>query len=310
MSPFQGKLRIRHLEAVLAIADFGSLSKAAGKLHLTASGLSRVMTEVEEIVGGRLFERTSKGMLRTPLGEALCRHAQVLLGELDKAETDLAAVANGSLGSLTVGCFSLFSAWPLADAVRQFQALHPRVALAIQVGMHEQLVEALDGGSIDLLIGRRPPTLNPAIYRATDLLEDGVVLACGRSHPLAAQPAATLRDSLDFPWVAPPARNRVRIELETRLRELGAPLPTFVGVLSLEFSMDMILDGRHICMLPSSVAQTLARRRSLHILPVALELSTQPLAAIWRHERTSTRQIRDFTSVLNAVITSANAQPL
>ena len=118
MTPFQRKLRIRHLEVVLAIADFGSLSKAAVQLHMTQSGLSRAITEVEEIVGGRLFERTGKGMVSTQLGEAMCRHAQVLLGDLDTAETDLRAVANGDLGSLSVGCFSMFSGWPLAEAVR------------------------------------------------------------------------------------------------------------------------------------------------------------------------------------------------
>lgn len=302
MTPFQGKLRIRHLEVVLAITDFGSLSQAAGKLHMTQSGLSRAITEIEEIVGGRLFERTSKGMLCTPLGEALCRHAKVLLGDLDKAQTDLAAVANGNLGSLTVGCFSLFSGWPLADAVRQFQALQPRVALAIHVGMYERLIEDLDAGTIDLLISRRPPTLNPEIYRTTDLMEDCLVLACDPSHPLARPAQVTLADCVAFPWIAAPAKNRVRMEMEARLREGGTPLPVFIGALSLEFSLDMLAGGHYLCMLPRSVALTLARRRALHLLPVPLDLTTPPLAAIWRRERTSTRQIREFTSMLAAVI--------
>lgn len=301
-TPFRGKLRIRHFEIVLAIANFGSLSKAAGQLHLTQSGLSRAITEIEELVGGRLFERTGKGMVCTPLGDALCRHAQVLLGDLDNAETDLAAIAQGSLGSLTIGCFSLFSAWPLAAAVRAFQAQHPRVALSIHVGMNERMIEDLDAGKIDMMVSRRPPTLNPDIYRFTDLLMDDVVLACAPHHPLAALPQVTLADCVVFPWVAPPTKNRVRMELESRFREWGSPLPALVGALSLEFSLDLIADGRYLWMLPGSVALRLTERRALHILPLPLQLRPLPLAAIWRRERTSTQQIREFTAVLTSVV--------
>lgn len=307
MTPFQGKLRIRHLEVVLAIADYGSLSKAAGRLTLTQSGLSRAITEIEEIVGGRLFERTGKGMQCTPLGAAMCRHAQVLLGDLDKAETDLAAVASGSLGSLTIGCFSLFGGWPLAEAVRKFHGMHPGVALAIDVGMNERLIQDLDSGNIDLLISRRPPTLNPEIYRCTDLMEDCVVLASSIGHPLASRSKLSLSECVGYPWIAAPGKNRVRMEVEARLRQAGSPIPTFISALSLEFSMDMIGSGHYICMLPQSVALTLASRRALRILPVQLELSTPPLAAIWRRERTSTQQIRDFAAVLSEVIGSPAA---
>lgn len=305
MTPFQGKLRIRHLEIVLAIADFGSLSKAAVQLHFTQSGLSRAITEIEEILGGRLFERTGKGMVCTPLGEAMCRHAQILLGDLDAAETDLAAVASGDLGSLAIGCFSMFSGWPLAQAVRVFRAVHPRVALSIQVGMHERLIEDLDSAKLDLLISRRLPTLNPEVYRFTDLMGDSVVLACAAGHPLALRDEVTLADCVDYPWIAAPAKNRVRMELEARLRATGTALPQFVGALSLEFATEMIAAGDYLCMLADSVARTLQARGVLHVLPVQLALDTPPLAAIWRRERSSTGQVREFTSALVSVVSAA-----
>jgi DNA-binding transcriptional LysR family regulator len=71
--------------------------------------------------------------------------------------------------------------------------------------------------------------------------------------------------------------------------------------------MEMIDDGRCIWLLPRSVALMLATRRALHILPVQLELSTPPLAAIWRRERTSTQQIREFASVLASVIDASQS---
>ena len=303
-TPFLGKLRIRHFEIVLAIAEHGSLAKAAGQLHLTQSGLSRAITEIEEIVRGRLFERTGKGMACTPLGDALCRHARVLLGDLDKAETDLAAIAKGNQGSLVVGCFSHFVGWPLADAVRSFRGEHPRVALTIHAGMNERLIEDLDSGKIDLIIGRRLPTLNPEIYRYTDLMEDSIVLASGKGHPLAKKREVTLADCVCYPWIVAPDKNRVRIQLEDKLHESGLALPDFVGALSLEFALSMVGDNRYICMLPGSVAKQLIKKNDIRVLPISLGFIMPPIAAVWRRERSSTLQLRQFLDVVASVISN------
>jgi DNA-binding transcriptional LysR family regulator len=305
-TPFQGKLRIRHLETVIAIAYFGSLAKAAGQLHLTQSGLSRAIAEVEEIVQGRLFERTGKGMVCTPLGEAFCRHARLLLGDFDKAEADLSAISKGNLGSLVVGCFSPFVGWPLVDAVRVFKAAHPRVALTVHAGLNERLIDDLDSGRVDVIFGRRLPTLNPEVYRYTDLLEDSVVLACSPAHPLVKKKELALADCVAFPWIVAPEKNRVRVQLEDKLRALGLPLPDFVGALSLEFSSAMIKGTHYICMLPGSVATHLVKQQGIHVLPVTLAFSMPPLAAVWRRERSNTRQIRDFIEALASIVSTTN----
>lgn len=187
MRAFRAKLRIRHLEIVRMVADRGNLSKAAAELHITQSGLSRAIAEVEEIVGGALFERTPKGMVATPLGRSLCRHAGVLLGDVEKAEADLQAVLHGDLGNLSIGCFSFFSGWPLADAVRIFCQAHPRVDVSVHIGMHEKLIGDLDTGVLDVLISRYPASLDSRIYRTVVLSRDPVVLTAGAGHPLLGE---------------------------------------------------------------------------------------------------------------------------
>jgi len=87
------------------------------QLGMAQSGLSRALVDIEECVGGTAFERTTKGMRPTALGQALCRHADAILADFHKAETDLAAVARGKVDSLRAGCFSMLSSWPLSDAV-------------------------------------------------------------------------------------------------------------------------------------------------------------------------------------------------
>jgi DNA-binding transcriptional LysR family regulator len=232
MTPFQGKLRIRHLEIVLAVAGFGTLSKAAVQLNMTQPGLSRALVDIEECVGGTVFERTAKGMRPTALGQALCRHADAILGDLHKAETDLAAVARGKVGSLRVGCFSMFSSWPLSDAVRRFRASHPAISLSVEIGRHEKLIEDMDAGSLDILISRYPPNLNPEVYRAMPFLTDGAVLTCSPAHPLVRAPTVSLEDCVRYPWITAPSDSRIQIELETKLRHLGLSFSPGVAICS------------------------------------------------------------------------------
>jgi DNA-binding transcriptional LysR family regulator len=309
MTPFRGKLRIRHLEIVLMVADQGGLSKAASQLNMTQSGLSRAIAEIEECVDGRLFERSAKGMVCTPLGLAMCRHASILLSDFGKAEADLAAVARGELGSLTVGCFAMFSGWPLADAVRGFRETHPQVALTIQMGTHERLIEDLDSGSLDVLISRYTSSLDPMIYRSISLLNDSVVLTCSIGHPLAASANPKLADCARYPWLTALPGGRIRRELDDMWRRHSLAPPAMIGALSLEFGMAMLSsgEGNYVWMLPGSVAAALQARGALCVLPVDLQLATFPLAAIWRRDRSSTRQVRAFTAALARIAREGQA---
>ncbi|WP_246013367.1 LysR family transcriptional regulator [Pigmentiphaga humi] len=295
-------MRIRHLETILTIVDCGSVSKASQQLHMTQSGLSRAIAELEEIVGGRLFERTGKGMTCTALGETMCRHARILLGDFAKAETDMIAVSRGDLGSLAVGCFSMFSGWPLAESVQRFRVQYPRVELTVQVGMHERMIEDLDSGRLDVLVSRSLPSLDSEIYRSVTLLDDAVILACSPGHPLALSERIGLADCVAYPWVTAPPQTRVRTELESFLRQREFAVPDVVGALSLEFALEMLASGVYLCMLPRSVAMVHQARGAVHVLPTVLEVEFPPLAAIWRRERSSTRHIREFAAVLASVV--------
>lgn len=302
MIPFKGKLRVKHLEIVLTVAESGNLSKAAAQLNTTQSGLSRAIGEIEELVGARLFERTPKGTVCTPLGLTMCRHSRQLLVDFRRAEVELAAVSRGDEGSLTVGCFSMFAGWPVAPAVRRFHAQYPRVMLTVEVGSHEQLVEQLDTGAVDVLISRYGANVNPHVYRSATLLHDEVVLACASTHALTGRSQTTLRDYVAYPWITAMPGSRIRGELERGLIQEGLPVPDMVGALSPEFSMEMIKDGHYLWLMPGSVAAIKQGRGELTMLPARPPLQRAPLSAIWRRDRPSTRPVRAFALMLAQVI--------
>lgn len=302
MTSFQGKLKIRHLEVVLAVADCGNLSRAATQLSMTQSGLSRAVAEIEEIAGGRLFERSPRGMSCTALGLSMCRHAGTLLGNFRKAESDLAALAGGDLGSITIGCFSMFSGWPLADAVEAFRLSHPQITLTIQIGTHERLIKDLDSAEIDVLISRYTPGLDPQTYRSLSLLDDAIVLGCSLHHPLAGKKKVALADCVAFPWITPLPGSRLRAELYSLLRTSNLAAPDMIGALSPEFGREMLAAGDYVWLLPGSVAAVMRAKGAIHVLPVEVPLRRSPMAAIWRRDRPSTREVRAFSATLSKVI--------
>ncbi|MBP0623690.1 LysR family transcriptional regulator [Cupriavidus consociatus] len=301
MTPFHGKLRARHLEVILSVSDLGNLSRAADQMHMTQSGLSRAVAEVEEIVGGRLFERTAKGMTPTALGTVMCRHADLILSDMRKAEADLAAVASGGAGSLSIGCFSMFAGWPIADAILKFRRAMPGVLISVEVGSHETLIEKLDTGAVDLLISRNPRFLHGETYRTVDLLDDGIALACSVAHPLASA-KVTLEDCIGVPWITSPPGSHMRELLLSELRERGLKPPNLIGALSLELGRALMLSNDYLWQLPGSVARHLASRGEVVMLPVSFTLKTGPLSAIWRKDRSSTRVSRAFIVTLRETI--------
>jgi DNA-binding transcriptional LysR family regulator len=302
MTPFRGKLKTRHLEIVLMVAELGNLSKAATQLQSTQSGLSRAIAEIEELAGGRLFERSAKGMACTPLGDAMCRHARVMLSSMRKAEAELDAVARGDSGSIVVGCLSMFAGWPLGDAVKKFREAYPGISLTVETGAHDKLLEELDNGAIDVLISRFSSTVNPEIYRSVALSNDSLAIVCAKEHPLAASSELTLQACVAYPWITALPGSPVRADLEAKLHAANLPVPTMIGAMSMEFGHEMLRGGHYLWILPGIVAGVLHKRGTVHALPLKLNMRRGPLAAIWRRDKSSTRQVRAFSTMLAQIV--------
>jgi DNA-binding transcriptional LysR family regulator len=97
------RLRLRHLELLVALADEGTMRAAAGRLHLSQTALSKMLAEVEAGFGARLFERSPQGVAPNPLGEAVIYRARVMLGELARGKDEVDALRNGAEGVLRLG---------------------------------------------------------------------------------------------------------------------------------------------------------------------------------------------------------------
>src|SRR3990170_3396374 len=97
------RLKLRQLLLLRALRDSGNLRRSAAALNLTQPAATRMLQDLENTLGLKLFERSQRGMAPTPYGEAMIRHAGAVLADLDSAREELSALADGSHGRVAVG---------------------------------------------------------------------------------------------------------------------------------------------------------------------------------------------------------------
>ena len=190
-------MNLRHLEHWLALADTGSFSRAAEKLHITQSALSRSIQSLEEELGGPLVDRIGKRNELTPLGHSVLERARRIVQEAADLQQGAALLQQGGMGSLRVGLGSGPGALLMTPWLVHMARNHPTVKVGITRGPAELQLQQLRDRLLDALVVdvRR-------VVPAADLHIEGVTdapasLVCRRGHPLLQNtPASVSFDAL------------------------------------------------------------------------------------------------------------------
>jgi LysR family transcriptional regulator for metE and metH len=176
-------LDIRHLRLVAAIADAGSMTAAAGRLHLTQSALSHQLRDIEGRAGVPFFLRVGRRMVLTEAGRRVLDTARRVVAEVERAEEDLRRLAGRSAGSIRV-CVECNTGYHwLAPLLTTFRRKHPAVTVHVAADATPAPVPALLDGRVDLAI-----LIDPAPdrrLRLRPLFSDEMVAVVSRTDPLA-----------------------------------------------------------------------------------------------------------------------------
>jgi LysR family transcriptional regulator for metE and metH len=178
-------LEIRHLQLVAAIADAGSMTAAAERMHLTQSALSHQLRDIEARLGAPFFTRLGRRMVLTEAGRRVLETARRVLGEVQRAEDDLRRLAGHDAGSIRV-CTECNTGYHwLAPLLSVFGRRHPQVTLHVAADATADPVPALLDGRVDLAI-----LIDPAAdrrLRLRPLFADEMIAIVAKNDPLAAR---------------------------------------------------------------------------------------------------------------------------
>lgn len=180
---------LRHLRYFLSVAEEMHFGRAAQRLGISQPPLSHQIRMLEEELGVRLFERTSRRVRLTEAGRLFLPEAQRTLAQAERAAQIARLAHRGELGRLSMGFTASAPFVPrIASALYDFRQSHPQVELSLQELGRDAQIALVEQGQLDIGIVRaldRPPL--PAGLNSECLLEEAMVLAMREDHPLACR---------------------------------------------------------------------------------------------------------------------------
>jgi DNA-binding transcriptional LysR family regulator len=179
-----GRVTLRQLRALHAVAEHRTVTGAAGALGLTPPAVSLALRELETLLDAPLIERSPAGARPTEAGEeVLAAYSRVALALADCAD-GLAALRGGGAGRVSVGVIST-AKYFAPRALAAFRRAHPNVELKVLVGNRRDTIEALEGFSLDFALMGRPPE-HFAVDQAVIGPHPHVIIAAP-DHPLTGR---------------------------------------------------------------------------------------------------------------------------
>ncbi|MFI6094458.1 LysR family transcriptional regulator [Lentzea sp. NPDC051213] len=295
------ELEIRHLRAICAIGDAGSLSRAATQLGISQPSLTTLLQRVERMVGGKLFDRGRAGAVPTPLGTQMLQRARLLLVELEAFGATVPVGGPVRFGSVHMECVAvLFSRLErvLSDVTLYVDPSSTALALALGKGHLDAAVIAVDEEQ-DLGLPR-------GVAQRIVVPWVPVYIALPASHPLAALPEVELAALSGEAWVGPPGAEdgsltalRAACRAEGFVPRIRFEVPSGAG-------RQLIAAGKAVQL----VEPTSQGGPGVAVRPLAGAPMRMRLVFAWRRERLTWSQAsRVYAEVLGAYADQAMASP-
>jgi len=282
-----GRVRLKHLQLVIAIADLQSLHRAAASIGLSQPAATHALAELENTLGGAIFERHAKGMRLTRLGSAVLPLLRAALVPIEAVAGNAALMRQGAasapirIGSIAAGINGLLTA-----AIPAYCALQPDAVIDVQEVTIDNLLASIQEGKLDLAICRQPEPM-PQGFEFHAVQQDEFVVACRPAHPLAQQATLRAADLLAQRWLAPPLTGLGPLQVERLFDDLGGvPDLCRVSSRSAEIAYAMLCASDLLVCVPMSLVRPFVQRQDLAVLAWKLR-PVPPLGVLVRAEPVS-----------------------
>ncbi|QIS15067.1 LysR family transcriptional regulator [Nocardia arthritidis] len=286
-------MELRQLEYFVAVAEEGSFTRAAARMHIAQSGVSAQILQLERELGLRLFARSRRSVRLTEAGAAVLNHARTALA----AVTDARQVADEYSGLLRgrvrfgLAASSSF-AFDLADMLAEFHRDYPMVEISLLEASTDELVAGLLDGSQDAAI-IAPPATPPTELRLQLIADEALVAAVSPADPMAANATVTLAELSGRRLITFSRMIGTHSVIVAAFAAAGLPARIAIEAGDPNVLADLAAGGLGVALLP----EPYARDRRLHALPITGVRLRGSLALAWNGTRPPTpcaRRLIDY----------------
>lgn len=279
---FSQRIRLRHLHTFVAVAQQGTLGRAAETLNLSQPALSKTLNELEQLTGTRLFERGRLGAQLTVPGEQFLTHAVKVLDALNTAGQALNRKEDTSADVVRIGALPTAALGILPAVIGRFHQQQKSTSLQVATMNNTMLLAGLKSGEIDLGIGRMsdPELMSGLNYEL--LFLESLKLVVRPGHPLL-QETITLSRVMEWPVVVSPKGTVPRQNAEALLQSQGCKMPAgCIETLSASLSRQLTVDYDYVWFVPSGAVKEDLRQATLVSLPVPTQSAGEPIGILTR----------------------------
>lgn len=265
------RLKTRQLLLLMAVADEGSVHRAAERLAMTQPAASKLLRELEELLGVPLFERLPRGMVPTDYGHAMIRHARAVIGSLNQARDEVMALKAGRLGHVAIGTITSPGVRLLPPAIARIKANYPGLRVSVEIENSNVLLDRLAQETLDIVVARLFPEHDEMRLAYAPLAEEPVCAVVRPGHPLLQAQGLSLADIAEAAWLIPPAGTVLRHRFELMFQRASLTPPSnVVETAALLFVTQMVAQSDMIAVLTDDVAQYYASYGMVEILPLEM----------------------------------------
>ncbi|WP_028224263.1 LysR family transcriptional regulator [Paraburkholderia ferrariae] len=298
----QSRLKMQHLRLLLAIEERGSLRQAAEALSLTQPAVTKMLQDMEALLGVTLFERHLRGLRPTRFGTAATRYATLVFSDMANLRDELASLETGKMGKVRVGAVMAPTPVLMAEVIRRLKRDHPRLNIAVQVDTSDVLVPLLDRDQLDLVLGRVPEGWDASHLEFEQLGDERLAIVVGCDHPLVDQAAPSFGELATFPWILQPRPSPMRALIDRSFEDAGVTPPqSTIETAAILMTTSLLPGSDLIAVVPMAVADFHARMGLLSILPVPLPRKLGPYGIVTRLARPPTASTSLLIDVLREV---------
>lgn len=294
------RLRLKHWALLAALAETPVLAHAASAINVTQPSATKMLADIELAFGFALFERHSRGLRTTPLGEEVVAYARQSQAGLARFLEGLDVKRRGGHGQLVVGAIMGAAPDVVARAVADIKGRRPLLNIRILGETSDQIGAMLERHDIELAVGRLSTLLQHNAFRFVPLANEVMQIVVRRGHPLLRQKKLGFDSLMCWPWVLQPLTSPARQLLEEEFASvrLGTPV-NIVECASVFATLQLLQTSDAVGALPESVVRDHVSARLLRVLPVTIGKDLKGFGVLTRIGEPLSETASDFVACLH-----------
>jgi DNA-binding transcriptional LysR family regulator len=280
------RLKLRHLDTLLAVAQHRSMAQAATHLSVSQPAVSKAIAEMEHTLGVRLFDRTAQGVEPNLYGRALLKWALAVFDDVRQGVKELEFLADPAAGEVRIGASEPIIAGLLPAIIERAHRDYPRMCIHVKhVLTSGQQARDLRERNVDVVLGRLATPFDDDIAVEV-LFRERTFVVAGSKNRLTSRRRIKLAELMMEPWLLPPPDTVIGSLVAEAFRVSGLNLPrASVGTTSMQLYSALMVAGPYLAILPTSMLHFSARRLSLKVVPVKLPIAPWPVGLVHLKDR-------------------------